>query len=447
VGAFVYVVVGTASFHPFPVVAVAVFIADGPAFSEGIGFKAPTGVAAGCGGGRYGGGSYAAAGNDFNIGCVILAEEVYGEVVGVACFEGVIVCTAAYITLAGSDPDTVAGSRVGKAPVISTCGYLDGNGVVNNNVAGGGAAVCIYGNLILECIVQTCGCVAALGERTFYGDLIAVCGCICIEEHLVTGTVAEYIACGEADGCHAAGCGGVGVLGGSGFLGGRYGSGLTAAGDGNGCVIYNVGNGGCLTAGGEVFELSDDESEIACAVCCTFLNAERYGADGAALSESSGGHHDAEAHGAGDGGGINKLSAAEVDDLVENIAASVGHILECISIIVELHVEYMCFESAVHGEVNGDFVAGGCRCGCIFNCEYNFAVCKHGDGYKGKHHHCRYEHCKKLFHVVLLPTYFFAAFAASTEQTLLHVRANRTLFYQKNNECAIPKAKCSFFTR
>jgi hypothetical protein len=46
--------------------------------------------------------------------------------------------------------------------------------------------------------------------------------------------------------------------------------------------------------------------------------------------------------------------------------------------------------------------------------------------------------------VVLLPTYFFAAFAASTEQTLLHVRANRTLFYQKNNECAIPKAKCSF---
>jgi len=210
VGAFVYVVVGTASFHPFPVVAVAVFIADGPAFSEGIGFKAPTGVAAGCGGGRYGGGSYAAAGNDFNIGCVILAEEVYGEVVGVACFEGVIVCTAAYITLAGSDPDTVAGSRVGKAPVISTCGYLDGNGVVNNNVAGGGAAVCIYGNLILECIVQTCGCIAAHGERTFCGDLIAECGCICIEEHLVTGTVAEYITCGEADGSHAAGCGSYG---------------------------------------------------------------------------------------------------------------------------------------------------------------------------------------------------------------------------------------------
>ena len=43
VGAFVYVVVGTACIHPFPVVAVAVVIADGPAFSEGIGFKAPTG--------------------------------------------------------------------------------------------------------------------------------------------------------------------------------------------------------------------------------------------------------------------------------------------------------------------------------------------------------------------------------------------------------------------
>ena len=212
VGAFVYVVVGSACIHPFPVVAVAVVIADGPAFSEGIGFEAPTGCCAGFGsygvlGGRYRGVGSAAAGNDFNIGCVILAEEVYGEVVGVACFEGVIVCTAAYITLAGSDPDTVAGSRVGKAPVISTCGYLDGNGVVNNNVAGGGAAVCIYGNLILECIVQTCGCVAALGERTFYGDLIAVCGCICVEEHLVTGTVAEYVTCGEADG--GGGCVGI----------------------------------------------------------------------------------------------------------------------------------------------------------------------------------------------------------------------------------------------
>ena len=40
--------------------------------------------------------------------------------------------------------------RVGKAPVISTCGYLDGNGVVNNNVAGGGAAVCIYGKMCIR---------------------------------------------------------------------------------------------------------------------------------------------------------------------------------------------------------------------------------------------------------------------------------------------------------
>ena len=71
VGAFVYVVVGTASFHPFPVVAVAVVIADGPAFSEGIGFEAPTGCCAGFGsvgvlGGRYGSVGGAAAAGNFN---------------------------------------------------------------------------------------------------------------------------------------------------------------------------------------------------------------------------------------------------------------------------------------------------------------------------------------------------------------------------------------------
>ena len=152
-------------------------------------------------------GSFAAAGDDFNIGCIVLAEEIYGEVVGVTCFEFVIIRTAAEVALSGSDPDTVTGSRVRNAPVIGACGYFDGDGVVDNDVARCGAAVCIYGNLILECIVQTCGCVAALGERTFCGDLIAECGCICIEEHLITGTVAPNIANGEADG--SGGCAGI----------------------------------------------------------------------------------------------------------------------------------------------------------------------------------------------------------------------------------------------
>lgn len=57
---------------------------------------------------------------------------------------------------------------------------------------------------------------------------------------------------------------GVGFWVGVGSSVGGTGVGSLPPGDGNGCVIYNVGNGGCLTAGGEVFELSDDESEIAC---------------------------------------------------------------------------------------------------------------------------------------------------------------------------------------
>ena len=84
-----------------------------------------------------------------------------------------------------------------------------------------------------EELIEALAACAAVGEPvTFYGDLIAECGCICIEEHLVTGTVAEYITCGEADGSHAAGCRSVGVLG-DGCLGGRYGSVGGAAAAGN----------------------------------------------------------------------------------------------------------------------------------------------------------------------------------------------------------------------
>ena len=115
-------------------------------------------------GGRIRNNGSFAAGDDFNIGCIVLAEEIYGEVVGVTCFEFVIIRTAADVALSGSDPDTVTGSRVRNAPVIGACGYFDGDGVVDNDVARCGAAVCIYGNLILECIVQTCGCIAALGS-------------------------------------------------------------------------------------------------------------------------------------------------------------------------------------------------------------------------------------------------------------------------------------------
>ena len=152
------------------------------------------------GGGSDRSGGYATAGN-LNIGCIILTKEIYMEVVGIAAYKLVIVCTTADIALLGCDPDTVTGGGVSNTPVIGACGDLNSNCFAKNYVSGSEAAVCIFGNLILKFIVNACGSIAAGGQRTGCTEYIAVSSCISVKEELITGTIAPYIFNFEDNGC------------------------------------------------------------------------------------------------------------------------------------------------------------------------------------------------------------------------------------------------------
>ena len=193
--------------HPLPVVAVAVLINHCPALCYGIFLKVPA-VANGTrsgrsrgDGSRSGGSGSNAAANYFNVGCVILTKEIYMEVVSITAYKLVIVCTTANITLISCDPDTITGGGVSNTPVIDACGDLNSNGIAANYVAGAEVTVCIYGNLILEFIVNACGSIAAGGQRSSCREYIAIGICICIEEHLITGTIAPYIFNFKDNGC------------------------------------------------------------------------------------------------------------------------------------------------------------------------------------------------------------------------------------------------------
>ncbi len=83
--------------------------------------------------------------------------------IGFTCFEGEVICTTTDITLIGGNPDTVAGSGVGKTPVICARGDGYSNAVSTNDICGVEAAVSIYRNLILEFIIEACGRVFSHG--------------------------------------------------------------------------------------------------------------------------------------------------------------------------------------------------------------------------------------------------------------------------------------------
>ena len=123
------------------------------------------------------------------------------EVVSITAYKLVIVCTAANITLISCDPDTITGGGVSNTPVIDACGDFNSYAVTVNYVAGIEVTVCIYRNLVLEFIVNACGSIAAGGQRSFCGEYAAISSCICVEEHLITGTIAPYIFCFEDNGC------------------------------------------------------------------------------------------------------------------------------------------------------------------------------------------------------------------------------------------------------
>ena len=270
---------------PLPVVAVAVMVFPGPAFCCGIALEVPAGGLAGSGslgsGGLGSGSLIGVVGSDGYIGCIILAEEIYDEVIGVTCFEYIIVCTAAYITLFGSDPDTVAGCGVSNTPVVGACGNLDGNTVVDNNVAGIEVTVSIYGDGVAKALVETCGSVSAAGERTFSGDLVAIEGVGGVKQHLVAGAIAPNIANLKNNGSGAAGSAslGSGSLG-SGSLGNR--GLIRCAFNGDSTIGNGELDGSCgILAKCHVCKLCNNEL-YGVNTFCTFKNGEMdvYNSDG-----------------------------------------------------------------------------------------------------------------------------------------------------------------------